>query len=349
MALDEIRLRRMAAQHLLVPADKKTVVRDLMGLQAQFMPNAMHALKIRCNEPVDTFPCGLVKSWTVRGTVHVFLEEDLPLFIRANGGQDYRRNEWQGRRFWNRRDAWALTPERQQYLSTVILDSLARGERTREELKALCREAGMTEVEEGSMFDPWGGGVRELCERGFMHYAVREEKAFCLTPRYEPMEDAVAELEMARRYFTSYGPATVHDAMYYFHTTAAKVKAWLTALPVSSVVCGGNTYYSIDGQVPITKEMPSCLFLAGFDPLMLGYEKKESLYLPPEYMRGIFNLAGIVMPALLLNGTVAGRWKNKNGKVRVELFRPLTAAERHLVCQGAEALWPDMKKLEFAE
>ena len=95
--------------------------------------------------------------------------------------------------------------------------------------------------------------------------------------------------------------------------------------------------------------MPSCLFLAGFDPLMLGYEKKESLYLPPEYMRGIFNLAGIVMPALLLNGTVAGRWKNKNGKVRVELFRPLTAAERHLFCQGAEALWPDMKKLEIAE
>ena len=35
-----------------------------------------------------------------------------------------------------------------------------------------------------------------------------------------------------------------------------------------------------------------CLFLGGFDQLMPGYEKKDSRYLPKEYLRGIFNLVG---------------------------------------------------------
>lgn len=33
---------------------------------------------------------------------------------------------------------------------------------------------------------------------------------------------------------------------------------------------------------------------------MLDYQKKESICLPQEHLRGIFNLAGIVMPSILL-------------------------------------------------
>ena len=78
MTLDEIRLRRLAEHHLLVPADTQTVVKDLCGVQAQFLSHALHGLSIRCNE-VHTD--GLVKSWTNRGTMHLFAAEDLPLFL----------------------------------------------------------------------------------------------------------------------------------------------------------------------------------------------------------------------------------------------------------------------------
>lgn len=56
-------------------------------------------------------------------------------------------------------------------------EALEKQSLTREELKDICREAGMTESEESSMFDQWGGGVRELCERGFINYVVQEKKA----------------------------------------------------------------------------------------------------------------------------------------------------------------------------
>ena len=46
MTIEEIKIRQMANQHLLQPTDKMTVLHDLCGVQAQFMVNAMHSLKI---------------------------------------------------------------------------------------------------------------------------------------------------------------------------------------------------------------------------------------------------------------------------------------------------------------
>ncbi len=348
MTKEEIKLRQITNQYLINPAPKLQVVRDLCGVQAQFMTNALHSLKIRCSDYDEAAVAdGLVKNWTVRGTVHVFAEEDLPLFIHCNNGADYRKNEWNGYSFWNQRDKWALTPERQKYLAQVILNALEKEPYTREELKEICRGAGMTESEESSMFDQWGGGVRELCERGFMNYVVQEKKAFCLSPEFVPVPEEEAKLEQARRYFTNFGPATIHDAMYYFHTTTSQVKQWLKQLPVQETECDGKTYYYIENGKSYHQEMPKCLFLAGFDQLMLGYEKKESLYLPQEHLRKIFNLAGIVMPALMINGQVVGKWKQKNGKLTVEPFDKVREKEKKTVKEKAETLWNDLKKIEF--
>lgn len=348
MTLDEIKVRQLTNQYLVVPADKLTVVRDLCGIQSQFMVNAMHSLKIRCNDHDEsTVQDGLVKNWTIRGTVHVFAEDDLPLFIHCDNGKNYRRNEWSGNSFWNQRDVWALTPGRQEYLSEVILEAIQKEPHTRDELKIICREHGMTEAEESSMFDQWGGGIRELCERGFMNYVVQEKKAYCLAPAFSPIPQEKAELEIARRYFTNIAPATIHDAMYFFHAPAAQVKKWLSKLPATSAECGGKTYYYIENGKTYTHDIPQCLFLAGFDQLMLGYEKKESLYLEPENMRAIFNLAGIVMPAVMLNGQVVGKWKKKNRKLQVALFSAVGRHGESAIKEKAESLWDDISSFEF--
>lgn len=348
MTAEELKIRQLTNQYLITPAEKRTVVRDLCGIQSQFMGNAMHSLKIRCTDYAEeTVQDDLVKNWTIRGTVHVFAEEDLPLFLHCGNGRDYRRNEWSGYTFWNQRDCWALTPERQKYLSEVILSALEKEPRTREELKQICRERGMTSPEESSMFDQWGGGIRELCERGFLNYVVQEKKAFCLSPEFTPIPEEAANLEIARRYFTNFGPATIHDAMYFFHASAGQVKSWLSQLPVTACQCDGKTYYYIENGKRYDKEIPRCLFLAGFDQLMLGYEKKESLYLNQENIRAIFSLAGIVMPPLMLDGMVAGKWKMKNKMLTIDAFRTLSPQETTLIRQKAGELWGDIRKIDI--
>lgn len=349
MTVEELKIRQLTNQHLIVPSDKLTVIRDLCGVQAQFFPNAMHSLRVRCHDyDENTIADGLVKNWSVRGTVHVFAESDLPLFIRCNNGEAYRKNEWGGYTFWNDgRRVWALTPERQKYFANIIIAAVSERAHTRDELKELCRAHGMVAEEVDSMFESWGGGIRELCERGFMHYVVQEKKAYIASPEFRPIPEEEAKLEIARRYFTNMGPATIHDAMYYTGAKQAEVKNWLKMLPVESFDCEGKTYYYIPNGKTYDKEIPPCIFLAGFDQLMLGYQKKESIYLPQEHLRGIFNLAGIVMPPILLHGKVVGKWKKKNENLICTLFETVSDREKKDICDTAEGLWRSIKKITF--
>ena len=333
MELEEIKIRRLTGQHLLAPADTQPVVKDLCGLQAQFLSHALHGLSIRTTE-VRTD--GLVKSWTNRGTMHLFCAEDLPLFLH------------EGRTHFLRpvdtleSDAY-ISAERKAYFADLIVDAVARGIEEREELKAICEKAGMGELEGKSLFDPWGGLIRALCEIGRICHEVQEKKAYQICPAFQPMAEEPARLELARRYFTHFGPATVKDAAYFFGTTQSKIKAWLKKLPVLGTVLDGKNYFYIDNEL-VTDALPECLFLAGFDQLMLGYEKTESLFLSREHLRDIFNLAGIVRPAILVNGNVAGWWNLKNHKMTATMFGN---DHRDLVVEYACRLWPDIKKVDF--
>lgn len=336
MTRQELQQRQLAGQYLTRPGTLSEVAGELCGLQAQFLPQALHALRIRSGADGSQAEAALVKNWTLRGTVHIFPLEDLPLYLEPD---TYRSHDWTLPDFWNSRPDWALTPRRQDYFSRLILEALESGPRSREQLKALCRAAGMTEAEEGSLFHPWGGGIRQLCQRGFIHYAVQEEKALCLSPVVTPLPRETAQLELARRYFTHYGPATIHDAMYFFRATARQVKGWLAQLPLQETVYQERSYFYIDGEVA-PSPLPRCSFLAGFDPLLLGYEKKESLYLPPEQLRRVFSLAGIVSPTVLLRCEIAAKWQRKGKTLLVQPFRPLQPAECDALQEEAERLWP---------
>ncbi len=345
MDIRELQLLQLQHNFLLTPADGKDVVQGLCGLQAQFFPNACHALRIRTENGAETLP-HLIKNWTLRGTVHLFHEADLPLFL-AQCGPLYRRNEWSEKSWWNQRPGWALSPERQAHFTSIILDEMQKGPLTREEMKILCREKGMTEGEENSLFDPWGGGIREMCERGFMHYLPQEEKAFAPTAQVQPLTREEAERELTRRYFSCYGPSTLHDMMYFFHIPRKQAEKWMAAFSLSSAVCQGRTYYFLDSALPLPEKMPSCLFLAGFDPLLLGHEKKESLFLPPEHLRKIFNLSGIVMPSLLIDGRIRGKWKKKDKKLHVTPFEPLTKKQLASLEEAAFACWGGGIKIQI--
>jgi len=333
MEREEMILRRLSAQHLLCKTDTQTAVKDLCGIQAQFLSHALHGLSIRC---VEVQTKGLVKSWTNRGTMHLFSIDDLPLFVH------------QGRSHFLRpvdtleADTY-LSAARKAYFAGVILDGIRRGIDERDALKTLCESRGMTETEAKSAFDPWGGLIRALCESGKICHKVQEKKAYMLCPPFEPMEEASARLELLRRYFTHFGPATIKDAAYFFGTTQSQVKSYLSALPLEITNLDGKAYFYIDTVSSIDR-IPDCLFLAGFDQFLLGYDKTASLVLPKAHLRDIYNLAGIVRPAVLVKGQVAGWWNLKGHKLKIALFSP---ADRKMITDTAKLQWPDLKDITF--
>ncbi len=339
MTFDDLKYLRLANHHLLAPADAHTVVRDLCGVQAQFLSNAFHALTIRSDDFSADKTDGLMKSWTLRGTMHLFDERDLPLMLYRDRTHFLRPCDMLAA------DEY-ITAERKRFFADLIEKSVGGGIGERESLKQLCFDAGMTETEAQSIFNPWGGTIRALCEAGRITHAVSEKKAFVPCPPFEPMEREGARLELARRYFVHYGPATVRDAAYFLGFTQAEIRKMLAQLPVKEISCGERAQYYIEERAHECGEIPPCIFLAGFDPLMLGYEKKDNPFLPMEHLRGIFSLPGIVMPAVLLRGRVVGRWKWTGRKLTIALFEAIDAQGKADICREAERLFGSLKSIE---
>ena len=344
MTIKELKQIRLYRQHLTDRADKQTVVKDLCGLQCQFMSYAYHSLRIRCSETLDpeTFGAGLVKNWTLRGTVHIFSGDDLPLFKYDVGS--YKSDKWDDTRY--NGTLW-ISADRKRYFAKLLCDLVADGTDTREELRSKCRAAGMTDVEESYIFNGWVGLLRPLCERGFLTYRVQEKKAFALSPEYVPMKKEDAKREQMKRYLEHIAPATVRDISYFFGYSQTEVKRILDVLPVENLSIDGVDYFYM-GELPgDCPAIPECIFLSGFDQLTLGYEKKDSIFLPPEHLRGIFTLTGIVLPALLLKGKVAGRWRRKGKKIEITPFRKILKKEKKHIEICANRLWEKNTVIEY--
>ncbi len=339
MEREQIKLLQLTRQHLLAPVDSLRAVRDLCGLQAQFLSNALHAAAIRSRSQLQTD--GLVKSWAMRGTMHVFAQADLPLILH------------EGRTHFLRPCDTMLSDEcctaaRKRELAEALLACIDRGICEREALKDALFAAGMTEQEATSIFDPWGGLIRALCEKGEICHLVQQKKAYCRCAPFVPMKQHEAELELARRYFTHYGPASIKDAAYFFAVPQRTVRAWLDELPVKSAECDGRTYFYLTDTAAAHSTLPACILLAGFDPLLMGYEKTQSLYLPQEALRAVFTLAGIVRPTVLLQGEIAAVWKRNGKTLELTALRPLAWREREAIAAEAAGLWGEGMRLEFS-
>lgn len=347
MTVEELKQIRLFRQHLTDKADKMTVVKDLNGIQAQFTVNILYSLKIRCNENIteENFGEGLVKNWTVRGTVHAFAKDDLPLF--KYGKERYKNTDFRGYVDHFTRE-WTLTPERQKYWSAYIVEKVKEGICEREALKKACTQYGMSETELVSMFDQWGGGMRELCEYGFLNYKVKEKRSYEICPPFTPMEEKQAERKIIERYLKHFSPASIKDIAYYYGCTQTKIKQILNDVPVKTVSVNNKDYFysgDISGGFP---DIPSCILLSGFDQLMLGYKKEDSIFLPNEHLRGIFNLAGIVMPPVLLNGRVVGRWRRKKNNIVFEMFESISEKNKKIILDTAEKIFYNIKKVEWS-
>lgn len=230
-----------------------------------------------------------------------------------------------------------------------IVEACAAGHGGREELRAVCREAGMTAQEEQSAFNAWGGLLRALCENGTLVHAAQQEKAFLPCPPFSPMSEEDAKRELLRRYLCAYGPATITDMSYFFSFPQRSLLPVLESLSPAQNTCEGKTFYSLCDTSSID-DFRCCRFLAGFDPLMLGYEKKESLFLPAHALRAIFSLSGIVRPAILLDGRVVGFWKHSGKALLLTGLEPLQALQRNRIEEEAEHLWGDgLKKISWME
>ncbi|HEM5029217.1 TPA: winged helix DNA-binding domain-containing protein [Streptococcus suis] len=306
-------------QGLLKPQSVQQICQNLNGLQAQFQPYVHVGFRNRMTAEdfhEVSWQEELTRQWSIRRTVHAYLKPEIPLYIHEGWlvSTDYLKTEG--------RDGFS--PQTKQKYHQLILEALEQGPMTREDLKVLCRGEKMTQEEEKLVFNAWGGLFRYMVERGEV-YQEYGAKRFHRLKDFQPLSREKAELEIARRYFAGFGPVSLADARYYFKENKSTVLKWMEQLDLKTVEVAGEERFYL-GELE-EAELPDCLFVAGFDQLLLGYEKKANPFFNPKYIRNIYTLTGIVKPVVFYKGRFVATWKRDKGTILLDIFEDITQKE----------------------
>ncbi|HET8944580.1 MAG TPA: crosslink repair DNA glycosylase YcaQ family protein, partial [Dehalococcoidia bacterium] len=150
-------------------------------------------------------------------------------------------------------------------------------------------------------------------------------------------DEALAEL--ATRYFTSHGPATIADFTWWSGLTVREAREAidLAAGRLAHDTIAGQTYYlGATSPAPRSGRRRADL-LPPFDEYTVAY-KDRSAVLDPAFA-GEAIAGGMFRPMIVVGGQVAGTWKRtvQKGEVTVALspFRDFSEAERDAIPAAA--------------
>lgn len=313
------------------------VVAWLGAVQAQDYLGALWALGVRMREATQAAveraiaEKTIVRTWPMRGTLHFVSPADirwmLPLLTPRviSGGKS--RNRQLG--------LDEATFERSR---EVFASALQGG-------KQLTRDAMYQTLEAAGVDTSGQRGIHilgRLAQDGLLCFAPRQGKqqTFALLEEWVPpapvLEREEALGELARRYFTSHGPATVHDFTWWAGLTVADAKLGieLAGSHLEQVEAEGKAYW----LAPLDPAPPATYLLPPFDEYTVAYKDRSAVLQRAEGK--IFSINGIFYPTVVIDGQVVGTWKRafKKGSVVITLepFTSLTKKERQAIAAAAE-------------
>jgi hypothetical protein len=346
-APSQLGLLRLVAQRLAGPRAASAVdaVRRLTAAQAQDLPGALTSVALRSAEglrkEVEASLDGgeIVRSWPMRGTLHLVVAEDLPWLLellteRVVAGQSTR---------WAQLGLDAATADRAR---DVVVEALLDGGRAgRTELMAVMAGAGI-DVEGQRGYHLLG----HLAQTGTVCLGPRDdgEQQFVLLAEWIPhprrLERDEALAELALRFFRGHGPATVKDLARWAFLTLADVRAGLDAVR-DDLLCleADGVEYFLDPETPerlsaCRPEAGGTLLLPGFDEFVLGYGDRSAVVDPAHAERIAPGRNGVFKPTVVHDGRVVGTWGFTGRGAR----RTVTATPFTTWPDGVEARIPEL-------
>lgn len=312
-------------------------------MQGQDFPASRWAVGSRlpgCTEAdvVAAFDAGaIVRSWPMRGTMHVVAARDLPWMLEHVGTRALMGVE-------RRRAYLGIDEAFLERARDVALELLAGGARaTRVEFTEACRDAGLDMTGQRSYHTAWylsqTGTLVHGPVRGADHELVLLDD-WITEPRTFDRPDALRELGV--RYLTGRGPATVDDLVHW--TKLTKTDARKALAPDGEVIVEvegpGGPYAMLaehlDTLDPGSPEADAAvLALAGFDEHLLGYRVRDSQLDPEHADRVDPGRNGVFRWTVVAGGRVVATWartrRARGVAVEVTPFGPLPARVRDAV------------------
>ncbi|MGH8866618.1 MAG: winged helix DNA-binding domain-containing protein [Actinomycetes bacterium] len=340
---------RLRNQHLTAPqaGSVSKVMDTLLAVQAENPSQSAWAVAARTTSPEPDHLAALlasgevVRTHVLRPTWHYVARPDVDWLLALTGPRLLKVIDPQ------LRGDLDLTPRDVARLTAAVLDVLtATPDRTRDELAASLRDhvPALAQRVTGRMvmllmahleMDRWVSSGRP--REGEHTYATYVDRVGSrVDPEVFDREEALAQV--ALRYYTGHGPATVKDLAYWATLTITDVRRGLDAVAdrLDSFEHDGRTFWHAPGEPPSGPGQPAGHLLQLLDETYRGYQDS----------RWVLDARGVVprqrestIGIALVDAQLAAGMKRTltTSRVTFELtpYRPLSAAEGQALEQAA--------------
>jgi hypothetical protein len=367
---DQVVAWRAARHHLdeRVPATAMVeVAAGLAGLHAQVLSSAELTLWARV-EGLEPGAVGqalwsersLVKTWAMRGTLHLLPSAEFPLWQAALST----------RRLWET-GAWqrgfGVTLAELERLNDAVAEALDGQLLTREELAARVGELTGSRELGDKLRGSWGALLKPAAALGLLCFApgqgqqVRFTRPATWLGGWAPRDPEAAMDEVTRRFLAASGPVTREDfARWWGIPSPARGRKLLERLgdEVARVEVEGRAAYALATDLAslraeagdrtglaaaTTRGSRTVRLLPAFDQYVVTATLHAEHLLPGPFKARVYRPQGWLSPVLLVGGRMEGVWRQevKGRRVRVAiepLAGPLPAWARRAAEAEAERL-----------
>lgn len=304
------------------------VVRWMTALQAQDFYAAKWAIGLRspglnAQSVDDAFARGeIVRSWPMRGTLHIVAAEDLGWMLELTSARQVRGSE-------TRRKGLGLSDRDLELARATAINGLTGGlSMTRDQLYELFEREGIATTGQRGYHLLWFlaltgtlcGGPTQDARPAFV---LQDE--WIRSPRALGHDEALGE--WVYRYFRSHGPASVRDFAWWSSTTLGEARIGLAIAGgrLSQMEWEGETLYFAPETGSGTDGVR---MLPGFDEYLLGYRDRRPQLAAHDSQAVTPGNNGVFFPTMVSDGEVVGTWKRSTslgGEHNMAPFRDLSA------------------------
>jgi len=299
------------------------VVRWLGAIQAQDYLQSLWAigLRLRSATVADVeqaiFDGRIIRTWPMRGTLHFVPPEDAKWMLKLSASRMLAKD---GRRL----EQLGLDVEIMERCKELFYDALKGNKRlSRPDMMRLLEDAGICIENQRGYHILWYVAQSGLICLGPMQ---DKQQTFVLLDEWVPnsrelsREESLAEL--IGRYFTSHGPATIHDFAWWAGLTVTEARSSLeTTVPglVSETIDGQEYWMTSDAPGHIAYDKSSVHLLPGFDEYLIGYKDRSAVLAMEHAPRIVPGKNGVFLPTIVLGGQVVGTWKRRLKKNSIDI------------------------------
>jgi uncharacterized protein YcaQ len=345
----------MRRQHLADRAardDALEVVRDICGLHAQLTSSAELSLWARVDGLDREFLSravwedrALVRTWAMRGTLHLMPADELGLWVGAQAALKPRHHG----------GAWlrhhGLTRKQADALLDAIPVALDGRELTREELASEVSRVSGVKGAEDRLKSGFGELLKPAAFRGDLCFApsdgqrVRFARPDQWLGPWQPVDTEAATLEVARRYLSRYGPANREAlARWFGMPSPAEAGRWLKRLGDEAIEVGDGVYVPAADLEELRAAEPVGVvrLLPAFDHYVVAAPRGDDDVVAAADRARVYRPQAWLSPVLVVDGRMVGVWSHESSgasvSVEISPFGKVAAGVRRAVKAEAESL-----------